>query len=211
MEMKWGVRVDDDLVLDVSGVGRLVGAGPSIPLVRSYQNHKITERFRAMTFFPLTRSIQPDKAPPAGITVEPLFSSDENSWGETDLKSREASFDEGKDLKGPLPLAVAVTKEIKAETDKDSASKARLVVVGTSNFPINSYFENQGNGNLFLNMISWLAQDEDLISIRPKPPEDRKIMMSQSQLSLLRLFVIIVLPGIVLVIGISVVVRRRRK
>jgi ABC-type uncharacterized transport system involved in gliding motility auxiliary subunit len=208
---EWGVQVDNDLVLDVSDFGRMFSASESIPLVRRYENHKITERFRAMTFFPLTRSIQPDKTPPGGITVEPLFKSDANSWGETNLKKSPASFDQGQDLKGPLPLAVAVTKEIKPASETSSALKARMVVVGTSNFPVNSYFENQGNGNLFLNMVSWLAQDEDLISIRPKPREDRRIMMSPGQLSLLRLFVILVLPGIVLVIGIVVFVNRRRK
>jgi ABC-type uncharacterized transport system involved in gliding motility auxiliary subunit len=208
---EWGVQVDNDLVLDVSGFGRLIGAGPSIPLVRSYENHRITERFRAMTFFPMTRSIQPEKASPGGITVDPLFKSDEKSWGETNLKGREAQFDEGVDLKGPLSLAVAVTKEIKPASDKTPASKARIVVVGTSKFAENSYFDNQGNGNLFLNMVSWLAQDEDLISIRPKSPEDRRITLNQGQINLLRLFVIFVLPGIALVIGIVVVVNRRRK
>jgi ABC-type uncharacterized transport system involved in gliding motility auxiliary subunit len=51
----WGVLVDNDLVLDVSGAGRLMGTGPSIPLVMNYENHPITDRFKAMTFFPLTR------------------------------------------------------------------------------------------------------------------------------------------------------------
>jgi len=207
----WGVQVNNDLVLDVSGVGRLLGAGPSIPLVRSYESHKITDRFRAMTFFPLVRSVQPHKDIPAGITVETLFKSDENSWGETDLKDAEFSFNPGKDLKGPLPLAVAVTKEIKPASDTGSATRARMVVVGTSNFAIDGNFANQGNGNLFLNMISWLALDEDLISIRPKSPEDRRIVLSQSQLSLLRLITVFALPGIVLIVGIVVVLRRRRK
>ncbi len=86
-----------------------------------------------------------------------------------------------------------------------------MVVGGTSNFAINSYFGAQGNGNLFLNMVSWLAQDEDLISIRPRPVEDRRILLSQSQLSLLRLLTVFLLPGIVLIIGISVVLNRRRR
>ncbi len=206
----WGVRADNDLVLDVSGVGRLMGAGPSIPLVRSYENHKITDRFRAMTFFPLTRSIQPEKTLPSGTTVDTLFKSDVNSWGETDLKSKEASYDPGVDFKGPLPLAVAATKEVKPASDKAPTMKSRIVVTGTSNFPVNAYFA-QGNGNLFLNMVSWLAQDEDLISIRPKAPEDRRIILSQAQMALLRLVTIIVLPGIVLFIGIGVVWNRRRR
>ena len=115
------------------------------------------------------------------------------------------------DLKGPLPLAVAVTKEIKPSSDKGPAVKARMVVTGTSNFPINAYFPAQGNGNLFLNIVSWLAQDEDLISIRPKPAEDRRILLSQSQLAALRLFTIFILPGIALVVGVAVVWNRRRR
>ncbi len=208
---EWGVQVDNNLVLDVSGVGQLMGTGPSIPLVTSYESHAITDRFEAMTFFPLTRSVQPMDSPPEGVTVETLFKSNPNSWGETDLSTPEAQLDPETDLEGPLPLAVAVKKEIKAATEETPAVHARMVVAGTSNFPINAYFSAQGNGNLFLNMISWLAQDDDLISIRPKDPEDRRIVLSQSQLSLIRLFVIFLFPGIVLVAGIVVVVNRRRR
>ncbi|MDR0842307.1 MAG: ABC transporter, partial [Acidobacteriota bacterium] len=152
-----------------------------------------------------------------------------NSWGETDLEQTSVDYNPEKDLPGPLSLAVAVSKEVAAtsapspkgsenpENYEDSenyedkaAVNARLVVTGTSNFAIDAYFPTQGNGNLFLNMVSWLAQDEDLISIRPKPLDDRRILLSQEQLALLRFFSIILLPGIALVVGIVVVMRRRR-
>ncbi len=209
----WSVTVDNDVILDVSGAGRLMGAGPTIPLVMRYETHKITDRFRSMTFFPEARSVEPSKESVSGVTVETLFRSNDNSWGETNMKelrASRASFDEKADLKGPLPMAVALTKEVKPASDKGPATKARMVVVGNSNFAINAYFPAQGNGNLFLNMVSWLAQDEDLISIRPKTPEDRRIILSQSQQSTLRLIAIVLIPGIVLVAGIVVWTRRRR-
>ncbi len=207
----WGVVPDNDVVLDVSGYGRLIGAGPSIPLVRQYESHKITDRFRLMTFFPLARSIEPAKETVPGVTVEPLFKSDANSWGEMNLKSGEATFDEKTDLKGPLPLAVAATKEVKPGSENSPAVKARLVVVGDSDFAINGNFQTGGNGNLFLNMVSWLGEEEELISIRPKAPEDRKIILSESQQNMLRLVALFILPGIALVAGIAVwTVRRRR-
>jgi len=187
-----------------------MGAGPEIPLVTSYETHKITDRFRAMTFFPLARSIRPAQELPTGITVEPLLKSNENSWGETNTKTQEVTFDEKSDQKGPLTLAVAASKEVKAGTESSPAARARLVVVGDSDFAVNAYFGAQGNGNLFLNMVSWLSQDEDLISIRPKAPEDRRIIMSQSQQSMLRLITVFLLPGAVLVAGIMVWSRRRR-
>jgi ABC-type uncharacterized transport system involved in gliding motility auxiliary subunit len=207
----WGIKVDNDLVLDVSGVGRLMGAGPSIPLVTSYESHRITDHFDQMTFFPFTRSVGPENTLPSGTKVETLFKSNANSWGETNLEKKEASYDAQKDLKGPLSLAVAATKEIKPSSDTAPALTSRMVVTGTSSFPVNAYFPLQGNGNLFLNMVSWLAQDEDLISIRPKAPDDRRIVLSQSQMAMLRLLTVFVLPGIALVVGIMVVVRRRRK
>jgi len=206
----WGVTPDDDIVLDVSGAGRLMGAGPSIPLVLQYEQHRITDRFRNMTFFPYSRSIEPSKESVTGVTVQPLFKSNPNSWGETDLKNPEASYDEKKDLKGPLTLAVAVTKEVKPAAGETKAVEARMVVVGDSDFATNPYFGTQGNGNLFLNMVSWLGEEEDLISIRPKSPQDRRIILSQSQQSMIRLVVLFILPGCVLLAGIVVWSRRRK-
>ncbi len=209
----WGIQVDNDVVLDVSGIGRLMGAGPAVSLVSKYETHKITDRFNQMTFFPLARSVEAAKDSVAGVTVDSLFKSNPNSWGKTDLKSLqsgEVTVGEKSDLKGPLSLAVAMTKEIKPASDSGSALKARMVVVGNSSFPINANFQAGGNGNLFLNMVSWLAQDEDLISIRPKPPEDRRIILSQSQIAMLRLVTVFLLPGVVLVAGIVVWTRRRR-
>src|SRR6266446_10492746 len=69
---KWSIDVGNNFVVDASGVGRLFGAGPSIPLVTTYGNHKITDHFNVMSFFPLVRSVSPAATPAAGITVEKL-------------------------------------------------------------------------------------------------------------------------------------------
>jgi ABC-type uncharacterized transport system involved in gliding motility auxiliary subunit len=207
----WGVTPDNDIILDVSGAGRLMGAGPSVPLVLQYEPHAITDRFKGqMTFFPLARSVEPSKEAVSGVTVTTLFKSHPNSWGETDLKNPDATFDEKTDIKGPVPMAVAVSKEVKPAAETSPAVTTRMVVVGNSEFAAVPYFQMQGNGNLFLNMVSWLAAEEDLISIRPKAPEDRKVIMSESQQRMLQILVLIVLPGAVLVSGIIVWTRRRR-
>ena len=206
----WGVKIDDTIVLDVSGAGRLMGASESMPLVLRYESHPITERFNAMSFFPLTRSIRPAEDIPHDIDVQPLFYSNENSWGETSLGGASAAFEPGRDLEGPLSLAVAASREMREASDDKPALTSRMVITGTSNFAIDAYFQVQGNGNLFLNMISWLAQDDDLISIRPKPVDDRRIILSQGQLAMVRIFTIFLLPGAAAVMGIVVIVRRRR-
>src|SRR6185295_3137046 len=108
------------------------------------------------------------------------------------------------DLKGPVSLAVAATKDLA------DSKKARLVVVGDSDFASNSVFGLQGNGNLFLNTVSWLAQDESFISIRPKNPEDRRLTMTEAQGRLVSFVMLLFLPVGVLITGISVWMKRRK-
>jgi ABC-type uncharacterized transport system involved in gliding motility auxiliary subunit len=201
---KWSIDVGNNIVLDASGVGRLFGAGPSIPLVSTYSRHKITERFNTMTFFPLVQSVKPVMPPVTGVTVEELFSSNERSWGETNLKSGEAKFDENVDMKGPISLAVAATKDLSEN------KKTRLVVVGDSDFASNGFFGSQGNGNLFLNTVTWLAQDENFISIRPKNPEDRRLTMTEAQGRLVSYVAVLLLPLSIMVAGVSVWMKRRK-
>jgi ABC-type uncharacterized transport system involved in gliding motility auxiliary subunit len=202
---KWAIDVGNNIVLDASGLGQLFGTGPQIPLVTRYSDHKITSGMKGvMTFFPLVRSVTPAMNPPAGLMVQSLFSSSAQSWGETNLKAGEARFDEGVDLKGPVSLATVASKDL------GNNKKARLVVFGDSDFAANNSFGFQGNGNLFLNTVSWLAQDESFISIRPKNPEDRRITMTEAQRRLVSYVMLLLLPVGVLIIGGSVWAKRRR-
>lgn len=202
---KWSIDVGNNVVLDSSGIGRLIGMGPAAPLVTGYGPHKITERMtRQMTFFPLSRSVTPAATPVEGVTVEKLLESNERSWGESNMKGGEASFDEKTDMKGPVTLADTITK------DADDKKKTRLVVFGDSDFASNAYFGQVGNGNLFLNTMSWLAGDESFISIRPKSPEDRRLTMTEAQGRLVTYISMLLLPLGVLLTGVSVWMKRRK-
>ncbi len=208
--LKWSVEVGDDLILDVSGLGRLIGAGPAVPVAGEYSSsHKITERFKVMTFYPLARSVAPAKESQDGVAADTLWYSHPTSWAETDLNSENAQLNEGKDIKGPVSMAVAVSKQLKKE-DAESEKRARLVVVGDSDFAANRYFRMQGNGNLFLNAVNWLAKEEGLISVRARNPKDRRVVMTQAQSRLLFYFSVLGLPLAFLLTGAAVWARRRR-
>src|SRR5262249_25630435 len=155
--------------------------------VASYGNHPITEHMKVMTFFPLARSVTPTTPLPEGITADKLLNTNERSWGETNMKGGEAEFDEGKDLKGPVTLAVAASKTA-------GEKKARLVVYGDSDFASNAYNGTAGNGNLFSNTVNWLARDENFISIKPKSSDDRRIEMTEGQGRLVTYVMILMLP-----------------
>lgn len=191
----WNIVVGKDTVLDVSGYGRLIGTGPGVPLVMSYGAHPITKNFgRTMTIFPLARSVKSGNKSQPGEQVTELLKTSPESWAETDLKGGKAKYDEGKDSKGPVSLGIAASK-------KAGEKEARLVVLGDSDFASNRYFGAQRNGDLFFNAINWLAQDEELISIRPKSPANRRVNLTRSQQNMFFWFSIVLLPGAVLAAG----------
>ena len=220
---KYGVTLGQDLVVEPSPVGRLLGVGPEVPLVMQYEQHPITrDMAKVMTGFPLTRSVSPAKTPPKGMSVTPLAKTSAESWGETNLdglrRGQPASRDD-KDTPGPVPVLVAVTIEPppapkaagQAEADDSKKPKGRLVVLGTSTFASNQALGFQGNRDLFLNIVAWLAGQEDEIAVRPKDPRQNPIFATEAQKNAILWLSIVVLPGAVMVCGIALVVRRRRR
>lgn len=197
----WGIQLGNNTVVDVSGVGRFFQLGPGAPVARSYGSHPITKDFEgSMTFFPLSRSV--DTIPGSGTSPTDLMKTSGESWAETEAAAGNVKFDEGKDRKGPITLGVATSKP---EGDKE----ARLVVIGDSDFASNQFFGIQRNGDLFMNSINWLAQDEDLISIRPKNPADRKVSMTESDQNQLFWIALVLMPLATLGSGVFIWWRRR--
>ena len=123
------------------------------------------------TAFPLSRTL--DIKNGDKTTVTKLFATSDNSYATTDLSSGQVRLDPKKDKKGPLTLAAAGTY--------NGTTPGRFVVVGSSLWCGNSFIRFNGNRDLFLNMINWLTADEDLISIRPKAPEDRPLNISGAE------------------------------
>ena len=199
----WGVTLDKDLILDLNPIGQLTGLGPQVALVTSYGTQPIVAEMKgSATGFPLSRSLQihdTDKT-----TVQSMFSSSGTSLATSNLSSPEINVNDPKNKKGPMILAAAGTYN----TSKPG-SQGRFVVVGSSTWAANRFINFNGNSDLALNSINWLASDEDLISIRPKPPADQHVTMTKAQLNLVRITSQFVLPLIVVVLGVMVWWRRR--
>lgn len=89
------------------------------------------------------------------------------------------------------------------------SSQGRFVVIGSSIWASNRFLAFNGNADLAGNAINWLCSDEDLISIRPKPPEERGLTMTEAQLTTVKVVSQFVLPFIVIVAGVLVWWKRR--
>jgi ABC-type uncharacterized transport system involved in gliding motility auxiliary subunit len=203
---EYGIDVADNTVIDASGLGQLFGAGPAIPIANDYADHTITKDFNVMTFFPFARSVSKMSEVPSGLTVTELAKTNQRSWGETGpLDAGPLSFDAGEDTKGPLPILTVAEKSSAAS----GAAKMRLAVFGDSDFAADGYFRNQGNGDLFMNTVSWLAEEEDLISVRARDPEDRRLTLTKKQSRLILYFGVVFLPVLIFIAGVWVYVKRK--
>jgi ABC-type uncharacterized transport system involved in gliding motility auxiliary subunit len=198
---KYGFDLGDNLIVEPNPIGRLFGIGPEVPIVQQYESHAITRDMGGVsTLFPITRSIDKTKGLPPGIIVQVLARTSPQSWGETNreaLQRGEAQPDP-QDPRGPLGVAAVATKD-----------KARIVTYGTSTLAANQFLNLQGNRDFFLNTVSWLAEEEDQISIRAKDSKSTPVFLSAQQGQAVWLLSVVVLPGLVLVAGIVVTVRRR--
>jgi ABC-type uncharacterized transport system involved in gliding motility auxiliary subunit len=199
----WGVTPNKDLILDMNPIGQLAGLGPQVALVTKYESQPIVNEMKgSATGFPLSRSLDTKNADKT--TVDKLFDSSESSLATTKLNSPSVDPNDPKNKKGPLTLAAAGTYK----TGKEN-SQGRFVVVGSSQWAANSFINFNGNRDLALNAMNWLSSDEDLISIRPKEPEDRRITMTRAQMNWVRITSQFLFPLAVVIAGFSVWWRRR--
>ena len=197
----WGATLNKDLVLDLSGIGGMFGAGPEIPIILQYESHAITRPLtRVPTAFPVPRSIDAKSAGKA--TVEKLLGTTEDSIA-VDTIGAGGAIDPKKGKKGPHTLAAAGTVS--------GSPSGRFVVVGTSGWAENRALGSRslGNRDLFMNSINWLTADEDLISIRPKTTEDRPLTMTGQKLTLVFWLSVVVFPLAVVAFGMATWWKRR--
>jgi len=215
----WAMDVGDNVVVDASGVGRLLGTDYTVPVAVTYPTHPIVQGMDQLTAFPLARSIAPVTSGVNGRYSQTFVETSPKSWAETDMKSMLAgadpTFDEKKgDKRGPISIAAAasapVTSTPGAEKPGEEAAKpeTRVVVFGDSDFASNVALGISGNRDLFMNAVSWLAQQENLIAIRPKEADDRRVMMTASQQFQVLLMAILI-PLAVLGSGVYAWWRRR--
>jgi ABC-type uncharacterized transport system involved in gliding motility auxiliary subunit len=211
--------------VDESGIGQIFGGGAETPVAMPVSHPITTPMGRVITAHPLARSVQPVDGGVDGRFAQRLVETSQLSWAESDLAGLNATgkparnLDQG-DLNGPVGIAAAISAaapnapappaaEDGATPPATPSAETRVVVVGDSDFATDSAIGISGNGDLFLNAANWLAQQENLIAIRPKSPEDRRITLSADQSWFINILAIFGFPGLLFAMAVGVWWRRR--
>jgi ABC-type uncharacterized transport system involved in gliding motility auxiliary subunit len=208
---KYGLGLGNDVIIDVNPQGRMLGAGPEVPVVGDYQPHPITREFRYATFFPVARTVTVKEKPPEGVSAQALARTSGESWAETNqeqIRTGQVKPDPG-EARGPLTVAAVATVDAKEAPDDRKGAKARVVLIGDSDFASNAFVNLSGNKDLFLNTLSWLAEEENLIAIRPKESRNAPVFLTAAQGQVLFYVPVVLLPLAMMVAGVYAVIRKR--
>jgi ABC-type uncharacterized transport system involved in gliding motility auxiliary subunit len=198
----FGLELGNDIVID--RLSTVQGTEATIPIVNKYEvAHPITEGFNLRTIFPLSSSV---KTIPGKDTAQILAftSSFPGSWAETNLKGvteGKARFEENKDTKGPIGL-IGVAEGV-------GKSTSRITLLGSSSFLVNAYQAQAGNTTLFLNTVSWMVDDEGIISFNRPGIEEYPVILSAAHLQMIFVISILVVPIVFFGAGIFIYRRRR--
>lgn len=181
-----GIEVVNSIVLD--RLATVQGSQATIPIVNSFNNsHSITKKFNNRILFPLVSAIRTIEN--SNITVNWLAktSSFPASWAETtleELSSARAAFD-SKDIQGPITVAAV-------SSNKENFSK--MAVIGSTSMLINSYQSQSANFNFFMNVLTWLIDDEGIISLNRPSLNSERIFLGSYQVTLIFWVCIIFIP-----------------
>ena len=218
----YGIEVGDDMVIDEQN--RLSGGSPVIPVVMEYGRHDVTKNFAAATFYPEVRSMSPEKEAPKGIRVEALVSSSPISFAEKNLeilKTQGKVSREPNDISaGPVPLITIADIDMdgkeaaspaKPEEKKPAPKQTHVVASGDSDFASNLCFDQLGNGDLFLNIINYLSEEESLITIQSRESKNRPLLLTQGQGQAVLWVSLVIVPFCIIAAGLTVYRIRRRQ
>jgi ABC-type uncharacterized transport system involved in gliding motility auxiliary subunit len=223
----WGINAGTDVVLDASGMGQMLGTDASVPVAAQYPPHPITEGFRVITAYPMARSMAPIAGGSNSHTAQALVNTSPQSWSEADIAAlatgkAEVAFNGDKgDKQGPVTLAAAVSapatvtpppaagNTTPASPDSERKPETRVVAVGDSDFASNMAIGISGNRDFFMNSLNWLSQQENLIAVRPRQPEDRRLTLTADQQNRVMILSLFIIPGLVFASGVYTWWRRR--
>jgi ABC-type uncharacterized transport system involved in gliding motility auxiliary subunit len=217
---EWAIDVGNNVVVDASGMGQLLGTDATVPVAVSYPTHPIVQGMDLLTAFPLARSVTPVTSGVNGRFAQTFVETSAKSWAEIDIKGvlagGKVGLDEAAgDKRGPIAIGAAASAPVAAAAPDGKVPEdgpkieSRFVVFGDSDFASNFVIGISGNRDLFMNAVSWLAQQENLIAIRPKDTEDRGVTMTANQQLRVLILALFVIPIVVFGSGVYAWWRRR--
>lgn len=178
-----------------------LNASPAVAIGGAYGRHAITDNFTLNTVFPFARQVGANEGRDWRVTR--LIDVAPRGWVEMGKLDDKIGFDKGRDIAGPVTIALALERTVSDRTQ-------RVVVVGNGSFLANQFLGNGGNLDLGMNMVNWLAGDDAMITLQPRATIDSSLELGRASQYFLLFGFFIFLPLAFAGIGVLIWWRRRK-
>jgi len=204
----FGLELLPGIIVDATG--QLFGIqSPDFILIPDYPAHPVTRDLPGITLFPGVKALDAGSEDNRWEAT-PLLNTLERAWTETGPLEGQIRYDADTDeQRGPFTIAYAFTRQLNDE--RDESREQRVLVVGDGDFLSNAYLGNGANLDLGLNMVHWLSNDDNFISIRARSAPDLQLELSPAAQAAIGFGFLFILPGALLLAGVLIWLRRRKQ
>tara|TARA_B100000945_G_scaffold265529_1_gene224983 strand:- start:9548 stop:11245 length:1698 start_codon:yes stop_codon:yes gene_type:complete len=202
----WGIIVSQQPIADP--LSSLAGSKFLTPLLQKSNNQFVPEQkllqytrnnsAETKRILSITDQINAAFFPGAGAIIETINENERPfhvqniqlgvstaiSWLEPDIE--EPQFDENTDIQGPFSMISIIESTGPVTTNAPIFDLSKIMIFGDSDFVTNKWFYSNQNSDLILNSMAWLAEDYEVISIRPKVVPFRSIVVNRREREVLK-------------------------
>ena len=200
-----GLKAGDGLVIE--GDSSMYYPYPNY-LLPQLQSHEITDPIiesKYHVYFPNARELSAAGQKRSTLEIVPLLSASDASFARADMSNSSGKKSAG-DVDGPFDVAYAVTETVDGQT-------ANAAVFATPLFLDEGFIAYSGNLNLFLNALKWMCDLEENISVvETKSLTDYSTLEVDHSMSIAwGLLLTLAIPAAVLITGIVIYVKRKKR
>lgn len=197
----YGIQAAEGIVME-QDTSRIYGNTPTymIPFIEDTEITRKQYNANMALIVPVARGLMSQSG--AGRTITGLLSTSDYAFSKVNLDSEYTSR-EDTDIMGPFYLAAL----------SEAEGSGSLIVLASSNMCTEQVDEVVSGNNLdfLLNGFNYLLGDADKISIRSKDIQSEFAVYTTTQVQVISAVAIVGMPLLIIVAGIAVVIRRKRR
>ncbi len=209
LEQQLGLDIQEGTLVDANqALQEMLGIKhPAVIAIIDYGESALTKDLTTHTLFPFTTAIIKDESiKDSPWQYQALLTTLPTSWLETGDLQGNVKYDDESDRPGPLDIAQVLTRKISG-----TKKQQRILVLGDSNFLLNSFIGQGSNLELASNIFNWLGDDDKLLSISKIKAADSQLDLSGWELYGSALYFLLILPIGLILIGTIRWIRRRKR
>lgn len=202
------IEVSTGIAVDLSN--QQFGLDPKLVSADHYAHHEIFTDFSIRTFFPNARRINEKANMAENWKFTQLVGVAENGWLTKSAPGQlsQEALTKNVARPGPINIAVALERTVKNQ-------RQRILIIGSSEFLLNSTIDKGGNLMLALNMFKWTLANHVALSFKTNISKDSVVVISNDPINRYLILAIFngfqfILPAILLLIAGYVWVRRSK-